>query len=159
MSHADSQLDCGERRGDRGIHIAHNQHHLRLVVNQNRLNALHDIGSLNRVAGRTGLKIDIRHGQSQVRKKVAGEQLVIMLARMHQTVLDAGKFLQLRDNGSDLHKIRSRAHHTEKPDHRETPNTILSEMEDPSWRAAPLPLLGSAVGGRTSVGFIGSRTV
>jgi hypothetical protein len=37
------------------------------------------------------------------------------------------------------------------------PNMIISEVEDFSWDAGPLKLLGAAVGGRNAV--IGSRPV
>ena len=42
VRHSYSQF-CGSKRcGDRGIHIAYNQNHLRFVVEQNRFDALHD---------------------------------------------------------------------------------------------------------------------
>ena len=55
VRHFNAQLHRCKSCRDGGIHVAHNEYHLRLVVEQNRLKSFHDFAGLDRVAARTDL--------------------------------------------------------------------------------------------------------
>ena len=66
VGQADAQLGCGDRCRERGIDVSHDQDHIRLRLDQHRLEPFHDLGRLPRVTSRADLKIDVGLGQTQV---------------------------------------------------------------------------------------------
>ena len=72
-------------------------------------------GGLRRVAARARFKVRVGCRESEITEEISRKQFVVMLAGVHQKMGNIRIFLELFNDGRDLHEIRSRANDTEEP--------------------------------------------
>ena len=107
----DAQLHGDQAAGDRAVHVAHHQHRVRPVLEQHRLEALHDLGGLLRVRAAADAEVQIRLRDSELPEEQVAHVRVVVLSGVHEQRLDAGAGCEGLHQRSHLHQIRARAHH------------------------------------------------
>src|ERR1700685_3863381 len=119
MSYRDGDFCADQRGGYRGIYIAINEDDVRLVSQENRLEALHDLGGLRGMAARAHSEIHIGFGGFQLREAYVGHVAVIVLAGMNQSLTYAA-LAEGAQHGSGFDEVGARS-----DDVQNVPQTIL----------------------------------
>ena len=118
MHDFNAKLCRHQRSGRRRIHVADDKDGRRLHLAEHRLQTLHDLGGLLRVAAAAGAEKIMRRGQIEIAEELPGHFVVIMLPGMHEhggNIAVAGKRLHQR---RDLHEIGPRAGQDHQPNRR-----------------------------------------
>ena len=104
MCHANTELrgDHGCRNG--GVHVPVYDYPVRALLQQYRLDALHDAGSLHRMGIGADGKIHVRRGEPKIAKERVGKRVVIVLSGMHHDLRQAGHTASPMDR-SEFRKI------------------------------------------------------
>ena len=92
--------------GHRGVDVAINKHQIRLHLQDDLLEAHHDLGRLHRMRTRADLQIDIRRRYAQLREENIRHVDVIVLARVDQNLPNLRIMTDCPMNRRDFHKIR-----------------------------------------------------
>ena len=108
MDHPHAALGRHQRAGDGGIDIAHHQHRLRLHAFEHRLEALHHLGGLHRVAAGADFQMMVGTRNAEVGKEAVAHRRVVMLAGVQQLRGDPG-LGQRGHHRRDFHEIGARA--------------------------------------------------
>src|SRR5262249_28399282 len=91
VSDRDAPLDRRDGRGHGRVHIAHDQHQIETQRLTDRIQALHDLGGLERVRPRADLQIDVRWANLENPGRIArtspGRSGLLVMARMSGAIL------------------------------------------------------------------------
>ena len=112
MSQANAELGAYKRCGNGRIHVAINQHDVRLARQHNRLEPAHDRGRLLRMRPRTDVQAFVWIRNLQCFEEHIRHECVIVLARMHQCLL-VPSAPQRTVYGSRLHEVWPRANYVQ----------------------------------------------
>ena len=100
--------------GNRGVHVANNQHSSGVIFIDDRLKAAHDFRSLHGMTARPHTQINIGLGDAQLVKKRVLHFGVVVLTGMNEIGIEFdANVSQRRDNRRNLHKIWSRPDNTQ----------------------------------------------
>ena len=78
------ELRRDERARERAVHVAHHDHPRGLVLQQDRLEALHDPRGLHCVTGRADPQQHVRGWRREISEERLGHGHVVVLAGMHE---------------------------------------------------------------------------
>jgi hypothetical protein len=107
----DAQLHGDQAAGDRAVHVAHHEHGVRPVLEQHRLEALHDLGRLHRVRAAADAEVQVRLRDSELPEEQIAHVRVVVLPRVHEQRFDFGARCEGLHQGGYLHQVRARADH------------------------------------------------
>src|SRR5258708_490790 len=108
VGYTDTKFGGGQRNSNSGIDVAYNENQVGLALDENRFNALQDLGGLGGVRARTDFEIDLRRGEAPLAKGNVGEFLVIVLAGVDKDSFDFGMALHLVHEGGNFREVRAR---------------------------------------------------
>src|SRR5262249_3729551 len=83
MCYGNSELGGGQRYGNGRIDITNDQNSIGIVLKQDGLNALEDLGGLNSLRTGANVKVNVWRGYPHLAEKNIGECIVIVLASVH----------------------------------------------------------------------------
>ena len=109
------ELARDERCGQRRVDIAGDEHDVRRQLDEHRLEALHHARGLNGVSARTNVERVIRSADSELLEEDPGHRVVVVLAGMHEHVLELRPRVEPCSDRRDLHVIRARADDGDDP--------------------------------------------
>ena len=88
MADSDAHLGRYQGRRHRRVHVAVDQHHIRLRVQAHRLKPCHDGRRLLGVGARSHAKIAVGIGDSEITEELPRHVAVVVLPGVHDDVLD-----------------------------------------------------------------------
>ena len=110
MSDGNAQLGGDNRTGHRGIHIADHEHEIGLLAHAGLFEFHHDAGGLLGVRSGADAKVHIGNRDAQLAEEHIRHAFVVVLARVDQNPLQAGRLLHLLHDRRDLHEVGPRTH-------------------------------------------------
>ena len=116
MRDLDAELRRYEGRGRRGVHIAVDDDPVRHLLDQDRLDALHDARGLRRMAQRADLEVDVGLANAEIVEEGAGQRIIVVLARVHDDLVDTSPLARSKDR-REFRKVRTCSDHVEKFHH------------------------------------------
>jgi hypothetical protein len=110
VTHGQHELRGCQRRGRRRVHVARDEHYVRLRLQQHRLEPLHHAGRLLCVRPGPDTERVVRLAHAELLEEDLGHLPVVVLTCVHQDVLELVRAPgQLRGDRRDLHHVRPRA--------------------------------------------------
>ena len=105
-------LDTDKRTSQRRIHVADNQNARGLVFIDDRFEALHDLGRLDRMCTGPDAEIDVRMRQAQIFEQTVVHVLVVMLPGVDQQSGDCRSMVgEGAEDRRHFHEIRTGSYH------------------------------------------------
>jgi hypothetical protein len=118
----EQKLACGQRGGHGRVHVARHEHDVRLGLQQDRLEPLHDRGRLLRVRPGPDAERIFRLPHAELLDEDLGHLAVVVLAGVDEDVFElVATPAELSRDRCDLHHVRPRADHGQDfsaPSHR-----------------------------------------
>ena len=105
MGDGDVKLHRGEGGGQRGVHVAHDQHEVGPRIVQDRLEAAHDLGGLDRVRARADAEVEVGGPDIQVLEEPLRHRPVVVLAGVDEDRSQGRLRAHRPDERGDLHEI------------------------------------------------------
>jgi hypothetical protein len=90
VDHLHPALGSDQGAGDGGVDVADHQHRLRPDLVEHRLEALHHLGGLHRVAAGADFEVMVGARDAEIGEEAVAHRRVVMLAGMQQLGGDAG---------------------------------------------------------------------
>ena len=106
----DVELDRGERAGERRVHVAGDDDHVRAPLEQHLLDADERLRGLLAVRAGADAEEHVGLGQAELAEEDVGHLRVVVLAGVDERDLDSG-LLERAMDGRRLHEVRARADH------------------------------------------------
>ena len=106
----DAELHGGEGGGQRGVHVADDQHGIGARRRQHGLQAPHHLGGLHGVRAGADLQVVVGDRQVEVAEELPGHRLVVVLTGVHQRRRDGGMAPHLPQQRADLDEVGARPH-------------------------------------------------
>ena len=105
----DAHLRRGERAGERGVHVAGDEHDVGLGVDQDLLERRQHLGRLHAVGAGADAEEDVDLGELQVGQDLVGHPAVVVLAGVDDDLAERLPALERGDDGRHLDEVRARA--------------------------------------------------
>jgi hypothetical protein len=109
------ELARDERCGQRRVDIAGDEHNIWCQLDEHRLEALHHTRGLNGLSARTNVERVIRSADSELLEEDTSHRVVVVLAGVHEHVLELRPHLEPCGDRRNLHVIRARADDGDDP--------------------------------------------
>jgi len=95
VSYADAKFRGGQRNGDGGIHVANNENKVGFAFDENRLDALQNLGGLRGVGAGADFQIYVGRRNAHLAKENVGQLFVVVLSGVDEDGFDFGMTLHL----------------------------------------------------------------
>ncbi len=105
----DRQFGADQGGGDGGVDVPVNENDVGLAIEQNGLEAGHNVGGLAGMGSGADAEIDVGRGDFELREEDVGEIFVVVLAGVNQGLAHAGAGAQGMEDGRGFHEIGARA--------------------------------------------------
>lgn len=105
----DAELGGDEGAGQGAGHVADDDEPVGAALEEDGLEALHDVGGLSGVAGALAAEVHVRLGQAEVSEEEGGHVGVVVLPGVDEETFDAAAVAEGVDEGGDLHEVGPRA--------------------------------------------------
>ncbi len=115
VPHGDAEFRGNQRSGYRRIHVAVNEDQVRPLREARLLEAFHDGGGLLRVGAGADFEVVLRMTDAEVLEERIGHVVIVVLAGVHDHMLDIRTPRQLPLQRRELHEVGTGADDGEDP--------------------------------------------
>jgi hypothetical protein len=113
VGYGNAEFYGSQRDGDGGIDVANNENQIRLVFEQDGLDALEDLSGLRGMGAGADFEIDVRGGNAHLAEENVGKGFIVVLAGMDEDGFDLRVALHLADERSNLREIGASAYNVD----------------------------------------------
>src|SRR5262245_39007709 len=107
----------GDRTRDRRVYVAHNDDEIRLLLDQQRIEAANDLRDLPRDAAAADLEIHVTRVDPELVEEYLRHRGIVVLSSVNEDRFQVRVLPQLAHDRSDLHEVRTSACDEEKSGH------------------------------------------
>ena len=110
VRHGNEKLRRDNRTRHRGIDVAHHDHQVRFLPQTDLLELHHDPRGLLGMTAGAHAKAHVGNRNAKIAKEDIRHAFVVVLSRVDENAVQAGRLLHLFDDGRNLHKVGPCAH-------------------------------------------------